>query len=1407
MQLRFCSKAVPPSLVATVLPRLPFGHRRPARRLLRSDQVRLGTGGAAPRAAASLEQLIDQLDALVKQPNPPRSYGDALVKEELRNIDYRDLTVDPKDKATEQGAPRMIRQRPKLVRHGQHLVSDSIASEYAAAGRAREAAVDEALDAAGMPKPDAEAGEPLAKDIALDLGITAEQRNRRRIWMARIAGYREFRTNLLSMDKLFRALGESRDAGEAAHAGDKSGVSGEDGASDTSKPAGAATDDSRASGKPTNFIRRADMPTHAELEKHVSESRGSDGQQHIPIVVYANVGDLVDIRTNSAGTTAAPFSTALELAAVVLRTTGRFQYSMLKKQGVIVGTRSKELGFVSEGLLFDKDFLRKGGVSAKDAKLILAYGEAVNKGALTNAADVERLQQVHNQRLAQPAAPSMLDNTKGDVMDAVATDVSSEESPLDFAALDDLGASSGGITEHELGATGHTAGADEPTESPVGTDELECILRVIPRALRSFQDNAERLLRSHYRELSGYWAMAIDQGQTSVTVDALAELIFGAGSDRYSHEAVRLAAYMHLSGNPLHFVPGEDSLFFTQVFELRPRSDVEEVQRAHDMVRRNAPEFKQFIDKARQLVAAAYERDAATPMRTGLSPSVELANDMFKCDLTGWDLSVEFADESWRDSAARRRLAEAAPPAPFGETDRLFIRMLRRFIDHTNFGYAYAHNPYTAFVAPIIKKIGPYSENDISTVSRFLVDIGVHPHWHNTRLNFRSLPFEPDAASSTGALSAAAELCAQRYAAGDPSVLDGGAGPKTADPPCPARPQVPWMPDPATRVSALTQSSTGVGIIDRTAFYGRDICEGIRHDFGDLPVYTIDDAATRDVDDGFSLETVRGADGAVQKWLHIHVADPTALIHPGHVVADAAFEKMTTLYLSERTTHMLPLGLTLKDFSLTRRDDGSPTRTMTFSARIGEDGDIVEYKVCAGLVRNITAVPYELADRYLSYEHAIEQVNSLAKLQDSLRHDTLVHPFGAGAGIESRLYGEGCGELPGPAVQLLREVQAILQRHVGFRARGGSFARVATGLEVSADMGSQQPDARAGSSCLVYPRITAANSFASFSPAHMMIAEAMGIACRVAARFASEHAAPDGYGQGVNSAGVATEWTTIPLLFRAQEQPDLPMLHGCSPNTRLAFDGMSAEDAQSAEKVWAAHTALAMANGGYLSMKHHDEVRRMMNPSVMVETPGVHTGMGVMDKYGYARTTSPIRRMDDLVNHWQIKAQLLAEHGDARVKQPWFWRHEDMRRLAPVVFRTHFAAAKAMRLSDLYWAITMVQRMEYEARRGILQQPPPGFYNPSSPSYEDNPFAHYDPRRPGPLVWTAIVDNRDESRLFISVILEGVGAQALLLPRPLDPMLLPFAGTRVRVHIVAADPARGLLFAKLAPLEFQPAET
>ncbi|KAJ2714870.1 hypothetical protein H4R19_001509, partial [Coemansia spiralis] len=563
MQSRFCSRALPPSLAATALRRRPIWHWPPARRLLRTDE--------GPKPAASFAALIDQLDALVKQPNPPRNYGDALAKEELRNVDYRDLTVDPSDKVTEQGARRLLRQRPRLVRHGQHLVSDTVASQYAEVGRARAAVVDKALKEAGLPKPDTEAGEPLAKDIALDLGISAEQRNRRRLWMARIAGYREFRTSLLSMDKLLNALKNGLDDVEPAAM---------DGASDAPAASESATrpetaakvavedpeakaeaeaaakaaaeaaaeeeaEDARfeellrqswrivdedlaeppateqeestvqlpprtstpgsqrpgtrpfhtvrqlsraassgppdkgpppkpsskkariqaqlsrliksspsappkpapksarwAGDKPASFLRQADMPTHEELEKHVSESKDKDGQMHIPIVVHASVGDIVDSHAIAANTFMAPFGTDLEPSAIFQRTTGRFQYSIVTSSGLIIGSRTKDFGFVAPGLMFDKEFLRKGGVSKEDTKTILAFGKAAyasaqpgGAGMLTNAAAVERLQLVHNQRMVQTKIPTMLDNTHGDDLDAVLAGVGGEESSSDYDAL------------------------------------------------------------------------------------------------------------------------------------------------------------------------------------------------------------------------------------------------------------------------------------------------------------------------------------------------------------------------------------------------------------------------------------------------------------------------------------------------------------------------------------------------------------------------------------------------------------------------------------------------------------------------------------------------------------------------------------------------------------------------------------------------------------------------------------------------------------------------------------------------------------------------------------------------------------------------------------------------------------
>lgn len=50
-----------------------------------------------------------------------------------------------------------------------------------------------------------------------------------------------------------------------------------------------------------------------------------------------------------------------------------------------------------------------------------------------------------------------------------------------------------------------------------------------------------------------------------------------------------------------------------------------------------------------------------------------------------------------------------------------------------------------------------------------------------------------------------------------------------------------------------------------------------RMDLTHLTVYTIDDASTKDVDDGISVE--QAEDGQLLLW--VHVADPTRWLQPG----------------------------------------------------------------------------------------------------------------------------------------------------------------------------------------------------------------------------------------------------------------------------------------------------------------------------------------------------------------------------------------------------------------------------------------------------------------------------------------------------------------------------------------------
>ncbi|KAL9075488.1 MAG: hypothetical protein Q9161_001560 [Pseudevernia consocians] len=129
-------------------------------------------------------------------------------------------------------------------------------------------------------------------------------------------------------------------------------------------------------------------------------------------------------------------------------------------------------------------------------------------------------------------------------------------------------------------------------------------------------------------------------------------------------------------------------------------------------------------------------------------------------------------------------------------------------------------------------------------------------------------------------------------------------------------------------------------------FEPKDSMEGLRKDWGGMPVFCIDSAETLERDDGVSLELVDNDPSA--SWVHVHVANPSAFITPDSATAEYAALLAESVYFPERKYPMLNPMLTKDQFSL-----ANDRPCITFSAKISADGDILEKKITPGIVRNV----------------------------------------------------------------------------------------------------------------------------------------------------------------------------------------------------------------------------------------------------------------------------------------------------------------------------------------------------------------------------------------------------------------------------------------------------------------------
>jgi exoribonuclease R len=241
----------------------------------------------------------------------------------------------------------------------------------------------------------------------------------------------------------------------------------------------------------------------------------------------------------------------------------------------------------------------------------------------------------------------------------------------------------------------------------------------------------------------------------------------------------------------------------------------------------------------------------------------------------------------------------------FTEQELMFIQVVKEYA----LGSKTSANPFVLAAVGILKAMKRYGHIHRQSAADFLADVGVWRPWEDVGVLTSQVALEGQGNAMTDAQAAEMERLAY-------------------------------------------QSPHAV----------QDECASLRHDFGSLPVYTIDDADVAEVDDGLSLQVLDDD----QVWIHVHVADPSSSLPASDGLAKIAADRLQNIYLPHRSYHMLPVAFTDR-FSL-HNATADGMNVLTISAKINvEDGGIVDYTIRPAKIRNVIPLSYDQLDAVMAW--------------------------------------------------------------------------------------------------------------------------------------------------------------------------------------------------------------------------------------------------------------------------------------------------------------------------------------------------------------------------------------------------------------------------------------------------------
>ncbi|KAH6639318.1 hypothetical protein C7974DRAFT_431916 [Boeremia exigua] len=431
----------------------------------------------------------------------------------------------------------------------------------------------------------------------------------------------------------------------------------------------------------------------------------------------------------------------------------------------------------------------------------------------------------------------------------------------------------------------------------------------VQQLLNNLAVMSEAVYRKNAPVLDTAYAVLADNSRVRMmTLAQIAKTLLAQGDTMWKPSSSDLLAVRKaLNHNTFRFRSDQRSHRLTNVFAIRPKSDVHVVETVHQWIReyfeslarpasnpkpdttsmKGVRNIVQFLEKARRLIAKS--REDRDPTSGGLGPSKS------------------------RNTHASTMALRATTGETFTRTDHEIITFLQAWVLNNQFqNMGGLHSACADLVAAtgcykpgvIQHPADQDSQSDLirrATGLVFLQEIGVVTPYENRSIYDEQLML--------------------------PTVRR------------------------SRNLDALNERASLLRITPDF----RDSMADMRRDWGSTNVYCIDDVGAQEIDDGISIEKVTNARS--EFWVHVHVANPTAFFNKSHTLSSLAAHMTQTVYTPERTFPMLPRWATNEHFSLQRNRP-----VITFSSRVDHDGNVLETNISHGIIRNpVSITPSELA--------------------------------------------------------------------------------------------------------------------------------------------------------------------------------------------------------------------------------------------------------------------------------------------------------------------------------------------------------------------------------------------------------------------------------------------------------------